>query len=289
MLKRLLETSGGKSAIFTAATILGLYGLGCLGLWWYQSRMIFFPIRTIYETPEEYGVAYQELFIPVSDTGEKIHGWMFPADNTSQGSKWLIYFHGNADNNSLNIPRAIKLRNLGFSVLLIDYRGYGLSEGNFPSEKSVYQDAEAAWNYLTDEERAKPSQILIYGFSLGGAVAIELASQNPDAMGLVVESSFTSIMDMTEESSLLSIFPLKLLVNQHFNSIKKIESLSMPVLFIHGTEDRVVPHTMSKELYAAAPEPKKLVLVPGGGHYNSAFYDHPLYWQAIENFLGGFD
>ncbi|MGV2826525.1 alpha/beta hydrolase [Myxosarcina sp. GI1(2024)] len=274
--------------MFVAATILGLYGIGCVSLWFYQTRMIFFPVREIYETPEQYGLAYREVFIPVLDTGERIHGWILPASQAGSSSKWLIYFHGNADNISFNIPKATKLRNLGFSVLFIDYRGYGLSDGTFPSEETVYQDAAAAWNYLTYEREIEPSQILIYGFSLGGAIAIELASQHPNAMGLVVESSFTSIMEMTKATSWLSLFPLKFLVHQHFDSIKKIESLSVPVLFIHGTKDLVVPYTMSQQLFAAASKPKQLVLIPGGGHYDSAFYDHPLYWETIENFVRSF-
>ncbi|WP_036477414.1 alpha/beta hydrolase [Myxosarcina sp. GI1] len=286
---KILGTYSSKLIIVTAAIVLGLYGLGCLCLWLFQNRLIFFPVKVISETPKQYGVPYRDLFIPVSDTGEKINGWLFPAPKTEQKSKWLVYFHGNGDNISWNIQKAIKLRDLGFSVLIVDYRGYGFSEGKFPTEKTVYQDAEAAWNYLTEKEQIKPSQILIYGFSLGGAVAIELASKHPDALGLIVESSFTSIVDMTNKTSLPPIFPLKLLVNQHFNSIAKIKSLSMPVLFIHGTEDRVVPYTMSKELFAAASEPKQLVLVPDGGHYDSAFQDHPLYFQSIKNFVRSFD
>jgi len=197
----------------------------------------------------------------------------------------VLYLHGNASNVSANVEHAGRFHSLGFSVLLMDYRGYGQSEGGFPSEQRVYQDADIAWNYLVQQRGIKPEQIVIYGHSLGGAIAIELATHHADAAGLIVESSFTSIPAMAARRSLFRIFPLDLVVTQRFASIAKLHALAMPLLFIHGTADQDIPYTMSEQLFAAAPEPKRLWLVPGGEHNNNAKTAGEAYFQTIREFL----
>ncbi len=156
------------------------------------------------------------------------------------------HLHGNGLNIGANIAHASRFHQLGFSVLLIDYRGYGRSEGAFPNEKKVYQDAATAWNYLVQKLQIPPRHIFIYGHSLGGAIAIDLAVKHPNAAGLIVESSFTSIREVVAYRNLFWMFPVNLILTQRFESIKKLPQLRMPILFIHGTADSTVPFFMSQ-------------------------------------------
>jgi pimeloyl-ACP methyl ester carboxylesterase len=168
----------------------------------------------------------------------------------------------------------------------VDYRGYGRSSSNrFPSEARVYEDAEAAWQYLVHEKKIAPEDIIIYGHSLGGAVAIELASHHPQAAGLITESAFSSIEDMSAEDHIYSFFPIHLLLTQKFASLAKIPGIKMPVLFIHGTRDPIAPFYMSERLLQAAAGPKQLVLIEGAGHEDCALVGGEKYRNAVVSFL----
>jgi uncharacterized protein len=235
-----------------------------------QPRLIFHPKSQLEKTPAFFRLRHEEVWLPVkTSTGkiERLHGWWMPADGAAIGT--LLYLHGNGINIGANVDQANRLHKLGFSVLLIDYRGYGLSEGGFPSEANVYQDAEVAWKYLVEERYIPEEEIFIYGHSLGGAVAIDLATKRPNAAGLVVQSSFTSMIAMASQQWYTRIFPTELLVRERFDSITKVKSLKLPVLFIHGVADDLIPYTMTQTLYQAAPQPKQLLLVPGRGHNNA--------------------
>ncbi len=262
------------------------YLSACLYLFLQQTHFIFIPSPVIQITPEFFNLGYQEVWLPVqagNTTVERIHSWWIPA--AQPDAKVLLYLHGNAINIGANVTQAHQFHQLGFSVLLIDYRGYGRSEGGFPTEARVYQDAAAAWDYLVKERQLQPRQIFLYGHSLGGAIAIDLALQHPDAAGLIVESSFTSMREVVEEQGRFWMFPINLILNQRFDSISKVRSLQMPALFIHGTADWKVPAQMSQQLYNAAPEPKQLVLVPGAGHNDVAEVAGSQYLQAVQHFV----
>lgn len=200
-------------------------------------------------------------------------------------AKVLLYLHGNGINIGANIAHARRFHQLGFSVLLIDYRGYGRSEGNFPNEMGVYQDSVTAWNYLVKQRQISPSHIFIYGHSLGGAIAIDLAVKQKEAAGLIVESSFTSIREVVAYRNWFWMFPIDLILTQRFESIQKIPKLKMPVLFIHGTADLSLPSFMSQKLYDAAPEPKQLIFVPDAGHNNVADVAGVQYLQWVDSFV----
>ncbi|MEG3842409.1 alpha/beta fold hydrolase, partial [Microcoleus sp. herbarium14] len=183
----------------------------------------------------------------------------------------VLYLHGNGSNVGANVEHANRFHRLGLSIFMIDYRGYGKSQGDFPSESQVYEDAQLAWDYLVKQRGIHPSQIYIYGHSLGGAIAIDLAVRHPEAAGLIVESSFTSVRAMVDfQKPLFSMFPIDVLLTQRFDSLSKVDRLQIPVLFIHGSADSIVPTKMSKKLFDAAPEPKQLYIVPNAGHNNSA-------------------
>ena len=246
-----------------------------------QQRFLFWPSATLERTPSKYHLDYEDVWLPVSgsDGNEKrLHGWWIPA--LQSPAPVLLYLHHNAINISANVSQANSFQKLGFSILLIDYRGFGLSEGGFPSELEIYEDARAAWNYLTQTRGIPPERIFIYGHSLGGAIAIDLAVSQPEAAALITHNAFTSLRDMTKRFGLFWLFPMDLLLRYEFDSIGKIRSLQMPVLFIHGTRDPQIPARMSQRLFAEAPEPKRLLLIPDG-HDNNIDKE---YWQEIGKF-----
>ncbi|GAB4304831.1 MAG: alpha/beta hydrolase [Oscillatoriaceae cyanobacterium] len=276
-------------AAAASGVLLSVYIAACIILRVAQNRFIFFPTQEITATPAEVQLDYKEIWLPVANssqnTEEGIHGWWLPAAKQHQG-RVLLYLHGNSENISGNIYHANRFHKLGFSVFLIDYRGYGKSVGSFPTEQSVYQDTETAWNYLVQDRGIPPEQIVIYGHSLGGAIAIELANRHPGAAGLIVEGSFTSIRDMTDyRYPWFVIFPIDQLLTDRFDSLSKVPHLQMPVLFIHGTADETVPYAMSQTLFAAAPQPKQLFTVPGAGHENLAKLSGETYLQTIRDFM----
>ena len=210
-----------------------------------------------------------------------------PLKNEGLG-RVVLYLHGNGSNVGANVEHANRFHRLGLSVFLIDYRGYGKSQGDFPSESRVYEDAQQAWDYLVKQRGINPHQIYIYGHSLGGAVAIDLAVRHPEAAGLIVEGSFTSVRAMVDfQKPMFALFPIDLLLRQRFDSLSKVDRLKIPVLFIHGTADSVVPAQMSQKLFDAAPEPKQLYMVPEGGHNNAAQIGGAEYLHRVKEFLDG--
>jgi len=170
-------------------------------------------------------------------------------------------------------------------VFLIDYRGYGKSCPRFPCEKRVYEDVELAWNYLIRDRQIPPQNIILFGHSLGGAIAIELASRHPEVAGLIVESSFTSIREMVAVKKKYGIFPVNLLLHQKFDSLSKVPQLKMPILFTHGTADCMVPAWMSEVLFAASAEPKQLLMVPDADHIHVREAGGDRYHETIAQFL----
>jgi fermentation-respiration switch protein FrsA (DUF1100 family) len=237
-------------------------------------------------TPDEISLVYEDVWLKVANKKgetEGIHGWWLP--NSTPNSPVLLYLHGNGKNISGNLGRAEFYHQQGFSVFLIDYRGYGKSQGQFPNETRVYQDAQLAYDYLVKEKGIKPESIFLYGHSLGGAIAINLAVNQPEISGIIVESTFTSIGDVAKINQLYRLFPLDLILTQKFDSIKKINRLKSPILIIHGTRDQLIPASMSEMLYNSAKVPKKLLLVEGADHYNVRTVSEEKYLQTINNFV----
>ena len=275
-----------KLLIGATTVFLAIYALTSTYLWARQAHFIFRPERIIFKTPAEYQLPFEDVYVKVNDDNgknERIHAWWIPAENP--GDRYLLYLHGSALNIGANITHARRFHQMGFSVFLISYRGYGKSDGTFPTEAQVYADAQAAWTYLIEQKGIDPKAIFIYGHSLGGAVAIQLAIDNPAAGGLIVEAAFTSIADMACRIPKYRIFPLELIVHERFDSIEKVSRLQPPVLYIHGTEDKLVPSEMSSELYKRTASSKQLKFIPGGGHNNSASVGGDEYLQAVKNFI----
>jgi uncharacterized protein len=270
-----------KSSLIFLSVLVTLYISLCLLLRWGQTKLIFFPDSYIESTPQDYGLNYQDIWLSLG--ADRVHAWWIP---TAQASKpALLYLHGNGSNNGDLTQIAGILHQLEVSVLLIDYRGYGKSSSVFPNETRVYEDAEAAWQYLTQERKIKPEQIFVYGQSLGGAIAIELATKHPNLAGLITEGTFTSIQDLASLMPGIRLFPLDLLVTQRFDSITKIKSLQTPILILHGTGDRTIPLFMAKELYSAAPEPKQLKIFHQAGHNNLPELNQQKYLLILRQFM----
>lgn len=276
---------------FLLVSLVTIYTGGFVLLRLLQNRLIFEPTPLVLATPATFNLPYQEVWLSIPNSNkqtEKISGWWIPQTNSN--SRVILFLHGAKGNmaarkNSYNLERVAKLYKLGFSVFTIDYRGYGNSQGKFPTEASVYEDALIAWNYLTQEKNFSPEEIFIYGYSLGGAIAVNLCLQQPQAAGLIAESCFTSIKDMAKYRRRIQIFPLNLLVTQKFDFINKVKLLEMPVLFIHGMKDEVVPVAMSQRLFAAAAEPKELLLIPNAGHNNLTQVDSDRYLATLQEFF----
>ncbi|MCQ9426775.1 alpha/beta hydrolase [Pseudomonas sp. LJDD11] len=234
------------------------------------------------------GVQELELKAPDFGPAQNIHAWWWPAPRKDAPA--VLYLHGSRWNLTGQLFRIEQLRALGFSVLAIDYRGFGQSKGELPSEKSVYEDARIAWQRLKLLQ-PDPDRRLIYGHSLGGAVAVDLAAELgqedlPQARALVIESTFTNLADVaTAIASSYTSLPVRWLLSQKFDSQDKIADIHMPVLIVHGTDDRYVPPRFSEQLYAAAVEPKKLLLVPGGSHNNSMRLGRQAYSEALQALL----
>ncbi|TMH29500.1 MAG: lysophospholipase [Betaproteobacteria bacterium] len=267
-------------SILLVLLIVGYVGASAY-LWIEQRELIFFPSRDIRETPANLGLQYEEIWVPVGTRDPTwLYGWWLESANAATAT--ILYLHGNDLNIAGNLDRIALLNRLGFTLLAVDYRGYGKSGGEFPSEIQMYEDADAAWNYLIKERRVDSKHAFIYGHSLGGAVAVELALRHPETAGLIVESTFTSIPEMAK--TLYWMFPTDWLLNQRFDALAKMPMLRVPTLFIHGTADEEVPYTMSEQLFSAATGPKWLTLIPGGGHEDSASVGETLYNRAVLDF-----
>jgi len=216
----------------------------------------------------------REMDIPLGAAGaQHLHAWWWPAGRADAPA--VLYFHGSRWNLTGQLYRIRQLHEFGFAVLAVDYRGFGKSDGGVPSEASVYEDARAAWRRfaaLVPDARRR----IIYGHSLGGAVAVDLAAWldagheggGEPARGLVVESSFTTLADVAKSLS-YSWLPVQWILSQKFDSLGKISAVRMPVLFVHGAADRFIPARFSQALYDAARARKRLLLVDGATHNNS--------------------
>lgn len=231
-----------------------------------------------------------ELQIPVEkalSSTQYLHAWWWPAPRADAPA--VLYLHGTRWNLTAQVRRISQLRELGFSVLAIDYRGFGESPGDLPSERTVYQDAQAAWERLV-QLQPNAERRFIYGHSLGGAIAVDLAEHlaegdEPKAAGLIVESTFTDLAAAAAAVANTSL-PVRWIMSEKFDSIDKIGDIKIPVLIVHGLDDRYVPSRFSQELFDAAAEPKRLLLVHGGTHNNSMTLGSQAYAEALREVFG---
>ena len=225
------------SALRIAAGVAFIYMVAVVLLFYYHPRLIYHPSRNIPVTPGDIGAIYTDLWLTTPD-GVKINAWRVPAMPQTACGLTLLMFHGNAGNLHSIMPSSLMFRNMGFDFFAIDYHGFGKSGGE-PSEEAIYQDAEAAWNYLTGTRGVPPGQIVILGRSLGGGPAAWLAERHPEAGGLILESTFTSLGDAA--ANLMPLFPARLIVGKQFETLGRMANIRMPLLVVHGDGDRLIP------------------------------------------------
>lgn len=256
-----------------------LAGLAVINGWLYlqQPQMTFYPYTELRETPTQWGMVYEDVALVTQD-GVSLHGWFIAHPGAT---RTLLFLHGNGGNISHRGDSLAIFHRLGLNVLIIDYRGYGRSKGE-PSEQGLYLDAAAAWHYLTEQRGLGADRIIVFGRSLGGAVAIQLASQVEPA-ALILESTFSSARDMAEH-----LFPLLspvLLLRYQFNSEERIGRLKSPLYMAHSPDDEIIPYELGRKLYAAAPLPKRFFKMRGG-HNGGFLQSQPGYEQGLKAFIG---
>ena len=209
--------------------------------------------------------------------GDRLAGWWLPSRIPHAAT--LLYLHGNAGNVSANADQVRRLAGTGLNIFIFDYRGYSGSTGGPPRERLVYEDAERAWTYLVGERRIQPSDVVLYGHSMGGAVAIDLASRHPDAGGLITESTFPSIVDAAD-GTVFAWLPLRLIVTERFDATSRIRLIRVPKLILHGEVDTMIPVRLARLLYDSAADPKHLAVIAGGDHEDSAEVNAVAYRRA---------
>jgi len=253
-----------------------MIGVLNLGMFLLQPALIFYPDKTLVTTPADWGMAYEEVTMMTADKLQ-LHGWYLPHPTSR---RVLLFLHGNAGNISQRRQSLQIFHNLGLSVLIIDYRGYGNSAGT-PSEAGLYQDAQTAWDYLTQQRGFTPAQVVVFGRSLGAAVAAQLATRVQPA-GLILESTFSNARAMASR-----LFPgiVRIIwLRYEFDTLARMQHIHCPLLVLHSPADDIIPYRFGQQIFAAANEPKMFYAMQGD--HNSGFLEsQPAYSQALREFL----
>jgi len=263
-----------------SATVISVILVSVIGLnlvyYVQQPRMLFFPTRDMQKTPKDWGLAYEDVYLD-SSNGNRIHGWFMP---NSKSNRAILFFHGNGGNISHRGDSLVIFSRLGLNVLIVDYQGYGNSEGR-PGEQEFNDDAHAAFRELTEKRGFIKENIVVFGRSLGGAVASRLAAETQPGT-VILESTFSSISDMAAR-----FFPLmsKFVVQRyHFNTIEQVRKINSPVLVLHSRSDEIIPFASGEQVYLAANKPKLFVEMTGD-HNNGFLNTQPGYEQVLAKFL----
>lgn len=260
-----------KTVIFLIICLLFIFSY----VKYIEKKSIFFPFRELEATPKDLHLAFEDVYLDTSD-GEKLNAWFVPSTGSQ---RMLLFFHGNGGNISHRLESIDIFNKLGLGIFIIDYRGYGASTGR-PTEKGIYLDAQAAYDYLLRQKNIRPENIIVYGESLGAQAAVDLASKNKVA-ALILEEAFTSAKDMSA-----AIYPFlpTIFLSVKFDSSNKIKKISCPKLIIHSRNDEIVPFRLGRKLYDAAPEPKEFLELTGG-HNTCIFDSHDLFVSGLKKFL----
>lgn len=262
---------------FTAIiTLLVGYVLLMLIVYVRQGSMVYFPEKKVHYTPSDIGLSFQEITISTKD-GISLSAWFIPSENERAV---LLFCHGNAGNISHRMDSIRTFHSLHISVLIFDYRGYGKSSGS-PSEQGTYEDAESAYDYLVKKRDVAPEKIILFGRSLGSAIAVETALKK-DAGALIVESGFTSLPDLG--STIYRFLPVRLLSRFQYASIDKINRIAIPKLIIHSPDDDIIPFEHGEKLFRKAKEPKTFLEI-AGGHNEGFMLSGEIYKRGLNTFL----
>lgn len=269
-------------AIVAAATALTL---GCASLQEHERAWIFQPSDRAWGSTAELARGMQDVWIAydskVTGAPARLHALWLAAPHP-QDSPVVLFLHGARWDVEGSAPRIRRMQQLGFSVLAIDYRGFGQSTPGLPSEDTAYEDAHAAWDWLAAKYPQRPRYI--YGHSLGGAIAIDLATKVPDERGVIVESTFTSIADVASTMK-WGWLPIRYLITQRFDSVDKVARIGSPLLVVHGEDDDLIEPELGRKLYEAATGRKRFLLVEGGTHHSTMSVGFAQYRAALHDFF----
>lgn len=266
--------SGLRSLLACLVFGAGVYILVVIAAYLTQSAIIFHPGGLAVNPPK--GFPIETVSIPTAN-GLRLNGWWLPASGTR---RTVLFFQGNRIRASDHTLRLQTLAALGVNALLFDYRGFGQTAGRIRREEDIYRDGQAAWNYLRHERGIPAGDIILWGRSLGGAVAVEVARHQP-AGALVLESTFYTLDEMARLH--YRWLPTRFLLKFHFRNGAKIRDVRAPVIIIHSPQDRYIPFVQGQRLFETAPEPK--VLLTTTGHHLELFDRHPVYRQQFINQL----
>lgn len=249
---------------FRIRIVVGIYVGFCVLAMLFEEKLIYYPTRYPdgdWTAPGRIGLEVEDVFLQAQD-GVAVHGWWTPPP---VGGPCLLFFHGNAGNVSQRAEMIKSWSDRGWGVFALDYRGYGKSEGK-PSEKSLYSDAESALEWLVGERQIPPRRLVVYGRSLGGGVATELAVRHPEVGGLILEATFRSLAAIGQRH--YPILPVGLLLRTRFDNLSKMPEMRIPVFVVHGRRDGLVPIEEGEALFAELPDdiPKEFFPVSGAGH-----------------------
>lgn len=241
-----------------------------------ENFFVFFPEKTLALTPKDLHLDYEEIHLDTED-GMRVHGWLFPLEGKSP---IILFCHGNAGNISHRLDNVRLLLDHGLQVFIFDYRGYGMSTGT-PSETGLYTDGLAAYDYLVEKRGISPGQIVLFGRSLGAAVAIDMALRK-EASSLIMESAFTSTRDMAKSIGLFRL--ISFFLPPHYNTLEKISRVDIPKLIVHGERDEIVPFSMGQRLFEAAKMPKYFYPLKNAGHNDTYVEGGEEYFRIITAF-----
>jgi fermentation-respiration switch protein FrsA (DUF1100 family) len=240
----------------------------------FERAFVFYPERRLSSLPSDDGMEYQDVNLQGPD-GMAIHGWFIPGHTKAV----ILFFHGNGGNISHRIEKIRLLCYPEISSLMVDYHGYGRSPGK-PSEEACYLDALTSWEYLVSERQFAPNQIILFGESLGGAVAVDLAARK-EVGAIILESTFPNIGVVANRF----VPGLSIFLKRKFDSISKISRVRVPLLQLHGDQDDLVPYGLGRKLFKAANAPKEFFTIKGAHHNDTYEIGGEAYFQAIQEFI----
>jgi len=270
-----------RVAVFLAVTAVAVYAIAAALLWHFPDRFVSFPEAEVRQTPGMAGLPYFDVWLRAGPRREWVHGWFLPND---RHAPVVLLLHGTGRTIAGMVHVAAAIHEAGAAVLMVDYRGLGKSSRGPLTEATMYEDAEAAWHELRWHQ-PDPALRLVYGHSLGGAIALELAARYPDVNGVVVEGTPTSIAALLRDSWAARIYPVDAMLGGRFDAAAKVRRISAPLLVIHGKRDAIVPSAMGVELYLRATGAKRLLLVEGAAHSDAAIVGAGDYQAALERML----
>ena len=253
------------------------YSILAWSVYFMQSSFMYRPVRNVPYTPADMGLLYEKVALKTEDS-LKIAAWFIPCEKAKMT---VLFCHGNGGNMAHRLDTINILNELGLNCLIFDYRGYGDSQGK-PSENGTYLDAQAAWKWLTHKKGIRAEQIILFGRSLGGSVAANLAA-GTDPAGLILESAFTSFPAIG--AKYYPYLPVKLFAAYNYNTVESLKNVNCPLLVMHSKRDEIIPYEFGPQIYEAANEPKEFVEI-FGCHNDGFLFSGETYRNAWSNWLG---